>query len=72
MHYKHNIHNKNQTSTIKPILRSHLNALNTARGQSGLDPDRNAALLQLHVWHDLGYGKAIRNKRIVHNTIYLI
>jgi hypothetical protein len=31
--------------TIKLILRSHINALNTARGLVGLDPDRNAALL---------------------------
>jgi hypothetical protein len=72
MHYKHNILNKNQTSTIKPNLRSHINALNPARGQIGLDPDRYAAPLQLHMWHDLGYGKDIRNKRTVHNTIYLI
>jgi len=45
MHYKHNIHNKTQTPTIKLILSSHINALNTARGLVGLDPDRNAALL---------------------------
>jgi len=45
MHYKHNIHNKTQTSTIKLILRSHINAFNTARGLVGLEPDRNATLL---------------------------
>jgi hypothetical protein len=45
MHYKHNIHNNTQTSTIKLILRSHVNALNTARGLVGFDPDKNAALL---------------------------
>jgi len=45
MHYKHNIHNKNQTSTIELILQSHTNALNTACGLAGLYPDRNAALV---------------------------
>jgi len=41
MHFKLNIHNKNQTSTIKLIFPSHTNALNTARG---LAPDRNDTL----------------------------
>jgi len=41
MHYKHNIHNKNQTSTTKLILKSHTNAFNTSRGLAGLYPDRN-------------------------------
>ena len=34
MHYKLNIHNKNQTSTIKVILLSHTNALNTVNSMS--------------------------------------
>ena len=45
MHYKHNIHNKNQTSTIKLIIRSHTNVLNTAPGLAGLYLDRNVALV---------------------------
>jgi hypothetical protein len=32
MHYKHTIHNKNKTSTIKLILTSRTNAFYTARG----------------------------------------
>jgi hypothetical protein len=32
MHYKHTIHNTNQTSTIKLILTSRTNALHKARG----------------------------------------
>jgi hypothetical protein len=36
---------KPKTSTIKLILRSHINAFNTARGLVGLDPDKNATLL---------------------------
>jgi len=43
MHYKQNIHNKNQTSTMKLFLPSHTTALNTARGIDGLYPERNAA-----------------------------
>jgi len=35
MHYKHNIHNKTQISTIKLLIPSHTNALNTARGLAG-------------------------------------
>jgi len=45
MHYKHKIHNKNQTSTMKLILPSHTNALHTARGTDALYPERNAALV---------------------------
>ena len=45
MHYKHNIHDKNQTSTLKLILPSHTNALNKARGLAELYPDRNEALV---------------------------
>jgi len=36
MHYKHNIHNKILTSTMKLTLPSHTNAVNTARGVDGL------------------------------------
>jgi len=45
MNYKHNIHNKNQTSTMKLILPSHTNALHTAHGIDGLYLERNAALV---------------------------
>jgi hypothetical protein len=38
MHYKHNTCSKNQTSTIKLILPSHANALNTVRGLAALYP----------------------------------
>jgi len=31
------------------ILSSHTNALNTARGLAGLYPDKNEALVQLHI-----------------------
>ena len=42
---KINIHNKNQTSTMKPILQSHTKARNTARGTDGLYPERIAAIM---------------------------
>jgi len=45
MHYKHNLHNKNQTSTMKLILPSRTNALHPARGIDGLYLERNAALV---------------------------
>ena len=45
MHYKHNVENKNQTSTMKLILPLHTNALNTARGMDGLYAERNTALV---------------------------
>jgi len=45
MYYKHNIHDKNQTSTLTLNLLSHTNALNKARGFAGLYPDGNEALV---------------------------
>ena len=67
MHYKHNIHNRKQTSTVKLILPSYTNALNTARGLALLYTDSKAALV-LHIKHNLGCGEDNRNKLTVHNT----
>jgi len=68
MYYKHNIHNRKQTSTVKLILPSYTNALNTARGLAWLYTNRKVALVQLHIKHDLGYREDNRNKLTVHNT----
>jgi len=43
MYYKHNIHNTN--STVKLILPSYTNALNTARGLALLYTDTDATLV---------------------------
>jgi len=45
MHYKLNIHNKNQNSTMKLIVQLHTKARNTSRGTDGSYPERIAALM---------------------------
>jgi len=49
MHYKLNIHNKNQSSTMKLIFPAHTTTPNRAHGIDGLYRDRNAARVSLHV-----------------------
>jgi hypothetical protein len=44
MHYKQNIHNKNQTSTMKLFLPSHTTALNTARAIDGFIPRKERSM----------------------------
>jgi len=49
MHYERNVHNKNQTSTMKLFLPPHTTALNTARGIDRLYRKMNAVLVSLHI-----------------------
>jgi len=46
MHYKHNIHNKKQNSTMNSYPHTQLHL---ARGIDGLYPERNVALVSLHI-----------------------
>ena len=68
MHFKLNIHNKNQTSTIKLIFPAHTMHITQHVAKPGLFPDRNETLVQLHIQHYLGYSEYMHNRLTVHNT----
>jgi len=53
MNYKGNIHNKNQTSTMKLILPSHTNALSTWRTRVIPRKERSTRIIIYITWFKL-------------------
>jgi len=53
MHYKRNIHNKNQTSTMKLILPSQTNALNTCRTRVLPRKESSTRIITCIIWFSL-------------------